>query len=335
MGINVTVTKPVQISSGGGNAPTHCRNFTGGYNNNTGNLEFRWEDYDCDFWGGVVLVVKERVFPKNETDGIIVCDSVIINQYKDTPCTWKPEKETTYCAALFPYSSNLSYNRICASTLRIKVENFAPFADATWEEISTVCEAGKAKYAYNLGDTKPLEVSYGGNSCTVTMRIMDFDRYPLFADTSKTAGIVLLSDELPTFTISSSVGGYYSAGGLLSNIQNISVPVGVNIKEVCGRNMTSPYDIVPTLSRKMMLPSQPELDVNINSAQGFKYLSGKDKSIITKSVVGGSADSKYTYYINMSSSSSSGQSIGTVTTSGSFSTSSANTQQRSPIMFCI
>ena len=72
-----------------------------------------------------------------------------------------------------------------------------PFAEASWDEIASVSEAGLAAEVYNLGDTKDIEISGVG---TMTLEIADFNHDYLSGSTSadKADTSLITKDLLPS-----------------------------------------------------------------------------------------------------------------------------------------
>ena len=58
-----------------GLAPQSCINFTGSYLSNDKVFNFTWEDVGCDFWGGVILVIKKGSIAETFNDGDIIIDT--------------------------------------------------------------------------------------------------------------------------------------------------------------------------------------------------------------------------------------------------------------------
>lgn len=80
-----------------------------------------WEDPDDSIidgvevatWGGTLIVRKAGEYPKDNMDGVIVCDNTVRNQYAVTPFvdnTLEANDETEYFYRAFPYTVNKVYN---------------------------------------------------------------------------------------------------------------------------------------------------------------------------------------------------------------------------------
>lgn len=104
-------------SGGGGMEPLNTTDI--GIEESEVSLTIKWKDPDdriisgqtVSKWKGTKLVYKVDSYPKNESDGILVVDNTIRNQYENngfivTGLTGK----TTYYFQLFPYSDTMVYN---------------------------------------------------------------------------------------------------------------------------------------------------------------------------------------------------------------------------------
>lgn len=129
-------------------------------------ITLTWEDPDnvvfngetIAEWAGTKVVRKEGSNPESVDDGILITDSTVRNQYaleglKDTDVV----EDTQYNYALFPYTAKNVYtmsdaNRASGSLQALVYEPI--LADNTWEQISAVSKAGKAREIWNLGDEK-------------------------------------------------------------------------------------------------------------------------------------------------------------------------------------
>lgn len=121
-----------------------------------------WTDPDDDQWAGTRLVRKEGGFPTGPTDGKIVTDSKVSNQYSystdDSPCYEDTglTKGTTYFYCLFPYSKSNQFTSDVSGQFSILAKQTIFFI--------TFMSEGEEKYKckVNEGDTP----SYAGTAIT-------------------------------------------------------------------------------------------------------------------------------------------------------------------------
>lgn len=112
----------------------------------------------------------------------------VLAEYGSIP-TYTPSKENVSFSGWLPeivvVSSDADYQAQWVESVT--------FADASWEKIAEICEAGNADKMFALGDTKTLVFTgVNGYSNTVTMEIVGFNHDDL-ADGSGKAGISLVS----------------------------------------------------------------------------------------------------------------------------------------------
>ena len=185
-----------------GLAPKSCINFAYNYDSANNNLEFTWEDVDCDFWGGVRFVLKKGSEPETFTDGDVILDITEINKYKTEPLKIPVSETGNYYAALFPFSSTWVMNTIRANILNKSIVMAKPFSESTWEEIAAISEAGLASEAYNINDFKSIVVG----DYTYNMKIIGFNMFNLSSDPTKTAGICLFANKAYPINTDSCMG---------------------------------------------------------------------------------------------------------------------------------
>lgn len=107
-----------------GPAPGNCSGLTfeiEGDNTSAPKITFKWTDSVEGIWGGTILTIKDGSMPYDENDGTIIINSTTKDKYKTTGVEFiVPAGTHEYYAALFPYSSLRSTNRIKADDATIK-----------------------------------------------------------------------------------------------------------------------------------------------------------------------------------------------------------------------
>lgn len=169
-----------QISSVASKAGYPLTNVTNlAVKKNNGSLTLTWTDpEDVVFNGtkkaefaGTKVLRKTGSYPVSETDGMLVVDSKIRNQYSETGFTDEGLiNDTVYYYTLFPYTAKNIYtmsdtDKISGAPVGISTT----FSENTWEVIAQVAAEGKAQEYWNIGDYKPLN-----ESNSIGCRIIDF-----------------------------------------------------------------------------------------------------------------------------------------------------------------
>lgn len=103
-------------SNTAGLPPSNCKNLN--VNKNGNNYELTWSDPKDTIindltlctWAGTVIVRKSGAYPENITDGDIVVDSKVRNQYRNSAYVDTFDSATDYYYRAFPYSVNGVYN---------------------------------------------------------------------------------------------------------------------------------------------------------------------------------------------------------------------------------
>lgn len=133
-------------------------------NEGSENLTLKWKDPDdvvfngntIAEWAGTKVVRKEGSSPESVTDGTLVADSTVKDQYaveglQDTGVV----ADVQYNYALFPYTTKNIYtmsdlNRISGQ----KIQYNTILSNNTWTQIDKASRAGIASDLWNVGDTK-------------------------------------------------------------------------------------------------------------------------------------------------------------------------------------
>ena len=179
-----------------GIAPTHCKNFQNTYDPETGNIIFTWEDPDSIIYGGTRLVHKLNQEPENMTDGDVISDSMIPNQYKQNGFSYNISDYGDHYFALFPYSSTLVANNLKACKTMITRIQSKNLEECSWDEIKSICDRGLAKSAFSIGDSKKVIC---GDNPNAELRIIDFDYFD--CEDGKKSNIVFMLFGLPDIEI--------------------------------------------------------------------------------------------------------------------------------------
>lgn len=242
------------------------------YNTATGN-RITWTDpEDILFngipviWAGTKIIRKENTPPVNETDGILVADSIVRNQYQSEPLidsNVESDKKIFYSA--FPYSTQGAYGR------GVEIQNVSNDLNAnSWEVISKISEMGMASKLWKIGDKKNLDFSASGLDFEKGVQIWAFDRYEK-TDKKGKAGIVFGSNETLHYPTTNRMNtGIYNDGGwneatlrndFMKKIYE-ALPDAIKpfIKEVfiLSNDGYNDYTTIST-SEKIFIPSLPEV----------------------------------------------------------------------------
>lgn len=163
-----------------------------------GRVSFTWTDPEdttlgnitFSRWAGTKLVIKPDGWPQDERDGILVVDSKVRNQYKDTPFVAEGlTNQTTYYCVCFPYSDKNAVNYDYRATSIVKPEGFdLILRNNSWHTIIRAVNEGKAEDLWKIGDEADVVLT-GQYAQTITMQIWGFDMEPLESDETKKAKI--------------------------------------------------------------------------------------------------------------------------------------------------
>lgn len=160
--------------------------------NSTDNLELSWSDPDnivfngeaVAEWDGTKVVRKEGSAPESVSDGILIADSKIKDQYaaaglQDVDLA----EDINYHYALFPYTKKNVYTMSDLNRISGKLKHiYDPIlANNTWSDIAKASRDDVAKEFWNVGDVKDDYI------------IMGFDHDDL-SDGSGKAGITFMCD---------------------------------------------------------------------------------------------------------------------------------------------
>ena len=136
-----------------------------------------YENYTFIKWKGTILIRKKDSAPSNVNDGIVLINSTIKNQYKDTAYEDNNLEDGNYYYRFFVYSEDNVYNDSSNMIYNTNVMNVDPvFGNNTWEQIANASESGNIPSTWKVGDEKDLTLSGSFNE-TVTIQIWDFDHF--------------------------------------------------------------------------------------------------------------------------------------------------------------
>lgn len=210
------------------------------------------------------------------------------------------------------------------------------FAGGAWSDIIEVAESGKAANHFSIGDTRTEQL---GDE-TVTYTIVDFNKDVLSSDTSKTAGMTIVSNVLAQdrsiydSTVSSNESVNYADTNVCECIQNLYTDLPIilrdSLKYVRKQFVSSGIDYEPyTSSARIWALSVQE--VYYSGTTAYSYFSSKAKIIGYKTDGTASA-----YWLRTGGGGSGSNSWYYVTTSGMSSMSSSLTDAKGVRFgFCI
>lgn len=291
--------KIVAIIKNSGDTPTTCRNIDVQYDKIETSLLIKWEDVLSDWYGGTTVVINEEKFPFNETDGSIIYTSHISNQFKETPLVipvMPSHYITTYRIGLFPYSSTLNYNRLCSKLGQAEIKVAVPrtLSNSTWREIADISEAGLARDAFTLGDTKTILLAdpedYAITS-TILLRLIAFDYFTIFG-TSKKAGICLMGTELPTFYSGKPADGNYLNISIYLNATAMQSDAYEVVKDVHDWYTTGSNTFNQSNTGKSKVPFIRPNEISFDGT-GFEWFNGKTKDDLKLCVAGTDIPTKW------------------------------------------
>lgn len=162
----------------------------------TDSLTLNWQDPENVMfngqttaeWAGTKVIKKAGGIPTSESDGTLVSDSTVRNQYavdglQDTDVL----EDTQYNYALFPYTTKNVYtmsdlNRVSGTKRNI----YDPvLQNNTWADIDKASKEGVAKDFWNIGDEKDGytiigfdhdDLSNGSGKAGITFFLMDVEK---------------------------------------------------------------------------------------------------------------------------------------------------------------
>lgn len=249
---------------------------------NADNLTLKWKDPDnvvfngetIAEWGGTKVVRKEGSSPESVTDGTLVVDSTVKDQYaveglQDTDVV----EDSQYNYALFPYTTKNVYtmsdkNRVNGMLAEYPYDKI--LANNTWSEISEASQMGIAKNIWKLGDAKD------------GFKIIGFDHDDL-TDGSGKAGITFCMDSLewtPTDALDSRTGtAYYTYVQMVNLASWINTVKGLMDAEMVKyvKKVDKKYyanaslDSTLTTNCELFLMSAYEITGTINAILGEQY----------------------------------------------------------------
>lgn len=125
-------------------------------------------------WVGTKIIRKAGGYPTNESDGVLVVNITVRNQYATTGFVDTGlENGVTYYYQAFPIATSGAVNtnvvnRISATPLSVS----RILAENSWAQIAEIAASGKAAEYWQIGDEKDIKLS---TNETFTLRIEDFN----------------------------------------------------------------------------------------------------------------------------------------------------------------
>lgn len=189
------------------------------------NIVFNNEDKAV--WAGTKVVRKEGIYPTSETDGTVIADSTVKDQYAESGLVDADVTEDVqYNYVLFPYTDKNVYTMSDVNKISGQTRAFDPvLANNDWSVINAISEAGLAQDVWNIGDKKDGYVIVGFN-------------HDDLADGSGKAGITFALDDLTDITAIksfNSVATYfrpYTSTAVYNAINNIYNGLPEDLKNV-------------------------------------------------------------------------------------------------------
>ena len=285
----VTITEKEEINYPPSN-PTIINHEIIDLKNGTFQLSIKWKDPDDTVlegstivkWSGTKLVRKNSGFPSSYTDGSILVDNTIRNNYQSTAYIDEPlQPETTYYYALFAYSDKgLHSDGVELSITTPEKGISSVLEDNDWETIIEVANRGEGQNYWQVGDEKTLELS-GTYNMTITLQIWGFNHFDK-SDESGKANICFgckdiyieapMSEEEELIDLI-----YYSRSTMdeetTVNIYNSILEIVRNaIKEVTIEYNRPEKYTTNSMSAKVFIPSNTEVSGNGLLCTNYRYL---------------------------------------------------------------
>lgn len=267
-----------------------------------------YENYTFIKWKGTILIRKKDSAPSNVNDGVVLINSTIKNQYKDTAYEDNNLEDGNYYYRFFVYSEDNIYNNGSNMIYNTNVVSADPILkNNSWETIVDIANKGQGQNYWKIGDEIDVTLT---NKKVLTFQIYDFDHFDK-SDGSGKANICfgmknLMYFERPMNNSGTSEGGwnrcYMRNTVILSEIINI-IPLELKniIKEVnTYAHNPSNYKGPNLLCKdKLFLPGYKELGalgeyVNFENSQKQFPIFTNDKSRIKKCDNG--SGNAYTYW---------------------------------------
>lgn len=160
-------------------------------------VALQWQDPEDLFfngeammeWKGTLVVCKQGTAPINADDGIVICDSRVKNQYKNSPLLTNIGGANHYYG-IFPYTKDYVVNVGSANILFC----LGQLDGTSWADIAACSASGLAQQWWKVGDEKVITLS-GSYNISFTAQIAGFAQDDL-ADGSGKAGITFVSKEV-------------------------------------------------------------------------------------------------------------------------------------------
>lgn len=160
-----------------------------------GKISIQWADPDeimlngvaISEWKGTVIVCKQGARPQSVDDGVVVCESTVKNQHKESPLV-TDVGGIGYYYGFFPYTKDYVVNTDAANVVYY---NGGLLEYSSWDEIAAAAADGSASTRWNVGDEKTITLTgvYAGD---VIVQIAGFNHDPIWVG-SGNAGITFIS----------------------------------------------------------------------------------------------------------------------------------------------
>ena len=141
-------------------------------------------------WGGTKLLRKVDSYPASITDGTLIADIKIKNEYETEPLIDTNVTDgTIYKYMLFPYTTKENYAVNPDNAFSIEKKGISPIlSENEWDVIAEMCEAEKASELWNVGDVaqltlKGIDGQNWNTEKTVNVKLISFNADYLTPDT--------------------------------------------------------------------------------------------------------------------------------------------------------
>lgn len=142
-----------------------------------------YENYTFIKWKGTILIRKKDSAPSNINDGVVLINSTIKNQYKDTAYEDNNLEDGNYYYRFFVYSEDNVYNDDESMTYNTNVVSADPILkNNSWETIIDIANKGQGQNYWKIGDEIDIKRTNGE---IITFQIWDFNHFDKSDGTGK------------------------------------------------------------------------------------------------------------------------------------------------------
>lgn len=234
-----------------------------------GKISIQWADPDeimlngvaISEWKGTVIVCKQGARPQSVDDGVVVCESTVKNQHKESPLV-TDVGGIGYYYGFFPYTKDYVVNTDAANVVYY---NGGLLEHSSWDKIAAAAADGSASVRWNVGDEKTIILS-GAYNMELTLQIAGFNH--------DTAGSV-------TFRSKNSIGAskYRGSSYNVSNINYLlrgdfknSLPEDLRSKLKSKYSSGVAYEIfLPSVSEVNGIGYRPNANSSSLTVEGAQY----------------------------------------------------------------